>query len=66
MTRNETETGWERGWDGHNQSQLRRLAGLPLSEKLRWLEDAQQLVQRLSQQRDVRESAPTSRPSPGL
>jgi hypothetical protein len=51
MTRRE-EAVWERGWDGHSQSQLHRLARLPLAEKIRWLEEAQQLVTRLSGERD--------------
>ncbi len=38
---------WERGYEGHARAQLRRLAGLPLMEKLRWLEEAQELVGRL-------------------
>lgn len=66
MTSNDAETEWERGWDGHNQSQLRRLARLPLGEKLQWLEEAQQLVQRLSREWDGRAGASTSRPSPAL
>ena len=46
--RDTEETVWERGWDGHRQAQLRRLAQLSLGEKLQWLEEAQQLVWRLS------------------
>ena len=57
MASDAEETLWERGWDGHNQSQLRRLARLPLGEKIRWLEEAQQLVWRLSQERDRRVAA---------
>jgi hypothetical protein len=52
------DTVWERGWDGHNQTQRRRLARLSLGEKLRWLEEAQQLVWRLSQERDRSLAAP--------
>ncbi|MDD5308707.1 MAG: hypothetical protein PHU25_15425 [Deltaproteobacteria bacterium] len=51
----EKETGeehlWERGWDGHEQAQLRRLARLPFSEKLRWLEDAQHFVRQVAESR---------------
>ena len=43
---------WERGWDGHNLSQLRRLARLSLAEKIRWLEEAQRVVGRLERARD--------------
>ena len=38
------ERMWERGWDGHEQSQRRRMARLTLAEKLEWLESAQELV----------------------
>ena len=39
---------WEQGWDGHETHQRERLARLPLSEKLRWLEEAHHLVLHLS------------------
>jgi hypothetical protein len=39
---------WERGWDGHETLQRERLSRLPLSEKLRWLEEAHHLVLHLS------------------
>jgi hypothetical protein len=35
---------WECGWDEHEQKQLERLANLPFSEKLEWLEEAHRLV----------------------
>jgi hypothetical protein len=38
------ERRWECGWDEHAVQQLRRLSRLPLSEKLRWLEQAQRMV----------------------
>ncbi len=38
---------WETGWQGHTSAQLRRLALLPFSEKLKWLEEAHHLVLRL-------------------
>ena len=38
---------WEEGWDGHERAQRRRLAALPLAEKLRWLEEADALVTHL-------------------
>jgi hypothetical protein len=44
------ERHWERVWDGHELAQMRRLARLPLSEKLLWLEEAQRLVDQLRQQ----------------
>lgn len=45
---------WEEGWAGHERAQRRRMAALPLIEKLRWLEEAQELVRQLR------------RPRPGL
>lgn len=42
---------WEAGWDGHSEAQQRRLAALPLAEKLRWLEEAQQLAEHLQRSR---------------
>lgn len=39
---------WEQGWDGHEARQRERLSRLPLLEKLRWLEEAHQLVLHLS------------------
>lgn len=41
------DDGWERGWEGHELSQLRRLAALSLREKIAWLEEAQALAKRL-------------------
>jgi hypothetical protein len=41
---------WEPGWDGHERAQRRRLAQLSLSEKLKWLEEAHDLVRRLQGQ----------------
>ena len=35
---------WERGWDGHELAQRRRMARLSLARKLEWLESAQRLV----------------------
>lgn len=38
------ERMWERGWDGHERAQRRRMARLSLADKLEWLESAQRLV----------------------
>jgi hypothetical protein len=38
------ERVWERGWEGHELAQLQRMARLPLSEKLDWLEQAHVFV----------------------
>ncbi|OYV97411.1 MAG: hypothetical protein B7X11_06450, partial [Acidobacteria bacterium 37-65-4] len=45
------ERSWEAGWDGHDQAQLRRFARLPLSQKLEWLEQAQEVSDHLSASR---------------
>lgn len=46
-------TTWERGWDGHERSQMRRLGSLSLAEKIQWLEEAQELILHLSQARQT-------------
>jgi hypothetical protein len=51
---NNAEQTWERGWDGHALKQSRRLARLPLSDKIAWLEQAQRLVQHLMAQKTAR------------
>mgnify|MGYP001216058782 CR=1 FL=1 len=38
---------WESGWQGHADAQRARSAGLPFVEKLRWLEEAQHLLEHL-------------------
>jgi len=38
---------WEPGWQGHAEAQRVRIAGLPLVEKLRWLEEAQHVLAHL-------------------
>ena len=43
---------WEEGWEAHSRRQLRRLAALPLSEKLAWLEEAHRLVMSLQSRPD--------------
>jgi hypothetical protein len=43
---------WEHGWDEHERFQLQRMARLPLSEKLAWLEEAHRLVMRISKSDD--------------
>jgi hypothetical protein len=35
---------WEHGWEEHSRLQLKRLAKIPLSEKLIWLEEAHRLI----------------------
>ena len=41
------ERSWDAGWEGHSLAQLRRMARLPLWEKLAWLEEAQRLARQL-------------------
>lgn len=38
------EREWPAGWDEHRRAQLRRMAALPLSEKIAWLEEAQRVA----------------------
>lgn len=45
--------GWESGWAGHAEAQRRRLARLPLPEKLRWLEEAQRIIRSLRGERGM-------------
>lgn len=49
---------WESGWAEHTLAQRRRLARLPLAEKLQWLEDSQRLLDRLKRDRPAPESPP--------
>jgi len=48
MSNDQVRTLWERGWEGHEQHQRERLSSLPLSERLRWLEEAHHLILHLS------------------
>lgn len=43
---------WPRGFEEHELLQRWRMAKLPLSEKLRWLEEAHELVRALGKSRD--------------
>ncbi len=52
---------WEKGWDGHEQMQLMRLARLPLSAKLKWLEEAHRIVMQLSATQSSHSDDPLSR-----
>ena len=46
----EDEHYWEGGWKEHEHLQLQRLARLPLSEKLKWLEEAHHVVLHLAKE----------------
>ena len=50
---------WEVGWAGHSEAQKRRLAALPLAEKIRWLEEAQLLVENLRRSREAQRKSET-------
>jgi hypothetical protein len=54
MNETSQDREWERGWAGHELAQLRRMARLPLSEKLAWLEEAHRLAERLGSQSPTR------------
>jgi hypothetical protein len=58
----DSERQWNRGWDGHSDAQALRLARLPLPEKIRWLEDAQQTVMALEQSRRRPDAAQDHQP----
>ena len=45
--RDDHDSGWDRGFQGHSLAQLRRLAKLSLIEKLAWLEEAQRTAESL-------------------
>jgi hypothetical protein len=46
------DSGWDEGaWPGHERAQRLRLSQLSLAEKVRWLEEAHQLVQALERGR---------------
>lgn len=64
------ERTWERGWEGHVRAQRQRLAMLPLADKLRWLEEAQETAERLRRSTPhgagrVAEPAPGKDPADG-
>ena len=58
----EHERSWEAGWDEHERAQRRRLAALPLMEKLVWLEESHAIVLQISRARAQR-GAPTIKES---
>jgi len=43
-----SEKLWEKGWNGHEKAQLKRMAELPFREKIKWLEEAQQILVHIS------------------
>ena len=55
------ERAWESGWDGHERAQRRRLAALPLAEKLTWLEESHAMLIALARARERQNLAPPTR-----
>ena len=53
MTENDYESKqvWERGWDGHEKAQLKRMSKLSLREKIKWLEEAQEMLENLAKKK---------------
>ncbi len=45
---------WEKGWQGHEEAQLRRMARWSLRDKILWLEEAARVVERISKQDNAR------------
>ena len=43
-----SERLWEKGWGGHEKAQLVRMSRLSFREKISWLENAQEVMLRLS------------------
>ena len=56
---------WERGWEGHERAQRRRMACLPLWEKLAWLEEAQRVVRHLRGQPSLEAPSPDAEAGSG-
>lgn len=44
VNRPEPEVPWDVDWESHARAQRLRMAELPLTEKLRWLEEAHELA----------------------
>jgi hypothetical protein len=57
------ERRWEHGWNEHEARQRLRMAQLSLSEKLVWLEQAQQTVNHLQKSRLLLREADASQRS---
>ncbi|MCH7591945.1 MAG: hypothetical protein IH989_04075 [Planctomycetes bacterium] len=57
----QSDRSWDSGWEEHKKRQLLRLASLPFEKKLEWLEEAQQLGERLISQARRRRGADQSK-----
>jgi putative hemin transport protein len=58
----DTDRSWDAGWEEHELQQLRRLARLPLWQKLQWLEEMNRIIRHLRTQRPA--AAPPAGPNP--
>jgi hypothetical protein len=58
------EGTWDIGWEGHERAQLLRMAAQPLPLKLRWLEEAQVMVEHLQSQQKRRQALANSDEAP--
>ncbi len=45
------DRSWAVGWEEHKRDQLRRLARLPLWQKLQWLEEMNRIIRHLRSQK---------------
>ena len=52
------ERAWESGWEQHERAQRRRIAALPLTEKLAWLEESHAVVIHIERSRSSRGTPP--------
>lgn len=43
----DSERMWEIGWEGHEEAQMFRMSKLSFSDKIKWLEEAQELMEKL-------------------
>ncbi|MBW1806448.1 MAG: hypothetical protein JRJ06_08835 [Deltaproteobacteria bacterium] len=50
-TQDMSERIWESGWDGHEKAQLLRMSRLSFIEKVKWLEDAQEMIHELERRK---------------
>lgn len=44
---------WEKGWSGHEKAQLRRMSRLSFEEKIKWMEEAQKMIQDMERQKPM-------------
>ena len=57
---NRSERVWEVGRDGHEKAQLQSMSRLSLIEKIKWLEEAQEVFNNLAHQKDHSRDSKTS------